>query len=170
MDEAVEELIYSLSQGGEGGARKRAAYHHLPPQRDLQYVFDRNGGTKQRTDMEQRLDKDANEGTIQPPETATEALTMQQHRFNTWKRKYVWLEHHSMCNKDRGRCNWEKCPGRKHTTKEANQSYDTRYKCVECSFQFGRNQYFCNDFSNGVTRNCHDLLYHKQYHGKTIGS
>ena len=38
MDEAVEELTYSLSlQGGEG-VRKRTAYHP-PPQRNLQYVF-----------------------------------------------------------------------------------------------------------------------------------
>ena len=50
MDEAVEELTHSLLQGGDG-VQKRAAYHLLP-QRDLQYVFGRNGGTKQRTDME----------------------------------------------------------------------------------------------------------------------
>ena len=77
MDDAIEELTYSLLQGGDG-IRKRAAYHP-PPQRDLRYVFDRNGGTKQRTDMEQRLDHAVETGTIQPPETAVESLTMQQH-------------------------------------------------------------------------------------------
>ena len=41
MDEAIEELTYSLLQGG-GSIRKQAAYHP-PLQRDLQYVFDRNG-------------------------------------------------------------------------------------------------------------------------------
>ena len=36
------------------------------------------------------------------------------------KRKDAWSEHHSVCNIDRGRCNWENCPGRKRTTtKEA---------------------------------------------------
>ena len=58
-------------------------------------------------------------------------------------------------------------PGRTQTTKEANRSYDTRCKCVECSIQFGKDHYFCNDFSLGITRNYHDL-YHKKYHGKTI--
>ena len=36
MDDAIEELTYSLLQGGDG-IRKRAAYHP-PPQRDLQSV------------------------------------------------------------------------------------------------------------------------------------
>ena len=49
MDEAVEELTHSLLQGGDG-VRKQASYHPLA-QRDLLYVFDQNGGTKQRTDM-----------------------------------------------------------------------------------------------------------------------
>ena len=77
MDEAVEELTHSLLQGGDG-VRKRAAYHP-PAQRDLQSVFDRNGGTKRRTDMERRFDLAVEEGTIQPPETAVESLTMQRH-------------------------------------------------------------------------------------------
>ena len=52
MDGAIdEELTYSLLQG-DGDVRKRAAYHPTS-QKDLQYVFDRNGGTKQQTDMEQ---------------------------------------------------------------------------------------------------------------------
>ena len=76
MDKAIEELTYSLLQGG-GGVRKRAGYHP-PPQRDLQDVFDWNGGTKQQTDMEQRLDHAVESGTIQPPETAVESLTMQR--------------------------------------------------------------------------------------------
>ena len=62
------------------------------------------------------------------------------------------MEHHSVCNKDCGRCNWSKYPGRKRTTKEANRSYyDTRYKCVECSMRFGKDHYFCNDFSTTIT-------------------
>ena len=77
MDDAIEELTYSLLQGGDG-VRKRAAYHP-PPQRDLLYVFDWNGGTKQRTDMSRRLDLAVEEGTIQPPEIAAETLTMQRH-------------------------------------------------------------------------------------------
>ena len=165
MDDAIEELTYSLLQAGEG-VRKRSAYHP-PPQRDLQYVFDRNGGTKQRTDLSRRLDLAVETGTIQPAATAVETIAVQRARFNRRKRKYPWLEHHSMCNTDRGRCNWENCPGRTRTTKEANRSYDTRYKCIECSMKFGKDQYFCNDFSKGVTRNCH-VLYHKKYHGKDI--
>ena len=168
MDDAIEELTHSLLQGGEG-VRKRAAYHP-PPQRDLRSVFDQNGGTKQRTDLERRLDLAVETGTIQLAATAVESvesITVQRARFNRRKRKYSWLEHHSVCNIYRGRCNWENCPGRTRTTKEANRSYDTRYKCIECSMKFGKDQYFCNDFSNGVTRNCHDL-YHKRYHGKSI--
>ena len=165
MDEAVEELTHSLLQGGDS-VQKQVAYHP-PPQRDLQNVFNRNGGTKQRTDMERRLDLAVEQGTLQPPETSIESLTMQRHQFNTRKKKYTWLEHHSVCNKDHGRCNWEKCPGWNQTTKEANRSYDTRYKCVECSMRFGKDHYFCNDFSLDVTRNCNDL-YHKKYHWKDI--
>ena len=52
MDDAIEELTYSLLQGG-GGIRKRAAYHP-PPEKDLQYVFDRNEGTKQGANLERR--------------------------------------------------------------------------------------------------------------------
>ena len=74
-------------------------------------MFDRNGGIKQRTDMERRLDHAVESGTIQPPETAVESLTMQRHRFNTRKRKYAWLEHHSKCTVKRGKCKWEECPG-----------------------------------------------------------
>ena len=69
MDEAVEELTHSLLQGGDG-VRKRAAYHP-PPQQDLQNVFDQmERGSKQQTDMEQWLDKDAEDDTIQPAATA----------------------------------------------------------------------------------------------------
>ena len=131
MDDSIEELT-----------RKRVAYHPPP----------------QRTDMSRRLDLTVETGTIQPPQTAAESLILQQHRWKTMKRKDAWSEHHSVWNIDRGRCNSENCPGRKRTTtQEANRSYDTRYKkCVECSFKFGRNPYFGTDFSNGVTRNCHD--------------
>ena len=62
---------------GDDGVRKRAAYHP-PPQRDLRYVFNRNGGSKQRTDMSRQLDLAVEQGTIQPPETAVESLTMQR--------------------------------------------------------------------------------------------
>ena len=92
MDDAIEELTYSLLQGGDG-VRKRAAYHP-PPQRDLQYVFDRNGGTKQGTNLERRLDRAVETGTIQPDD-AVESIEVQRARFNRRKRKYAWLEHHS---------------------------------------------------------------------------
>ena len=88
--------------------RRRVAYH-LPPQRDLMFMFDCNGGTKQWTDTEQKLERAVETGTIQPPETAVESLTIQRFRFNTRKRKYSWIEHHSVCNKDRGRCNHYFC-------------------------------------------------------------
>ena len=77
MDEAIEELTHSLLQVGDN-VRKRAPYHP-PPQRDLLYVFDRNGGTKQRTDLSRRLDRAVETGTIQSQETAVESLTMQRH-------------------------------------------------------------------------------------------
>ena len=55
------------------------APYHPPLQQDLHNVFDWNEGTKQRTDMSRRLDLAVETGTIQPPETAAESLTMQQH-------------------------------------------------------------------------------------------
>ena len=75
MDIAVEELTHSLLQGGEG-VQKRVTYHP-PPQRDLMFAFNQNGGTKRRTDMDRRFDLAVETGTIQPPETAVESLTMQ---------------------------------------------------------------------------------------------
>ena len=78
MNEAVR-----LLQGGDG-VRKQAAYHP-PPQRDLQYVFNRNGGTKQRTDMSRRLDHAVETGTIQPPRTAVESIAVQRAQFNRRK-------------------------------------------------------------------------------------
>ena len=54
--------------------------YHPPPQKDLQYVFNHNdGGTKQRTDMDRRLDLAVETGTIQPLEIAAESLTIQRH-------------------------------------------------------------------------------------------
>ena len=173
MDEAVEELTHSLLQGG-GSVRKRAAFHP-PPQRDLQYVFDQNGGTKQRTDLERRLDLAVETGTIQLAATAVESvesITVQRARFNRRKRKYTWLEHHSCCTVKRGKCKWEQCPGRDRDNltdrdRPVRVSYHTHYKCVQCSMKFGTDHYFCNDYSKHDTRNCHDL-YHKKYHGKEI--
>ena len=131
MDEAIEELTYSLLQGGDN-VRKQAPYHP-PPQRDLLCVFDQNGGTKQGTRLERRFDLAVEEGTIQPPETAVESLTMQRHRFNTRKRKYAWLEHHSKCTVKRGKCKWEQCPGWKRDDLKCNDKavrkpYSTHYK------------------------------------------
>ena len=175
MDDAIEELLkYSLLQGGDG-VWKRAPYHQ-PLQRNLQYVFDQNGGTKQRTNMEQWLDKDAKEGTIQPPETASstcvESITMQWFQFNTREIKYAWLEHHPKCTVKRGKCRWEQCPwlsGDNLTDRNrpVRASYHTYYRYIQCSMQIGKPHYFCNDFIFVDTRNCHDL-YHKKYHGKTI--
>ena len=85
MDEAIEELTHSLLQGGDG-VRKRAAYHP-PPQRDLQYVFDQNGGTKQGTRLERRFNLAVEEGTIQPAPTAVESIAMQRAQFNRRKKK-----------------------------------------------------------------------------------
>ena len=138
MDEAIKELTYSLLQGG-GGVRKQAAYHP-PPQRNLQYVFDQNGGTKQRTDMDRRLDLAVEEETIQP-DHAVERIAVQCARFNRRKRKYTWLEHHSRCTVRRGKCKWEQCPGwdqdnLKCNDKTVQKPYSTHYKCVQCSMKF----------------------------------
>ena len=83
VDEAIEELTHYLLPGGDG-VWKQMVYQ-LPLQRDLYNMFNQNGGTKQRTDMEHQLDKNSEEGTIQPPETAVEILTMQRYQFNTKK-------------------------------------------------------------------------------------
>ena len=70
--------------------------------------------------MDRRLDLATETGTIQPTAISKENLTMQRARFNRQKRKYAWLEHHSVYTKDRGRCRWEQCPGRKRITKKQN--------------------------------------------------
>ena len=169
MDEAVKELTHFLLQGG-GDVHRRAAYHP-PQQRNLQYVFNRNGGSKQRTDMDRRFDLAVEQGIIQPDD-AVESIAVQRARFNRRKRKYAWLEHHSRCTVKRGKCKWEQCPGRDREEltdrdRAVRKSYLTHYKCVQCSMKFGKDHYFCNDFSNNDTRNCHDL-YHKKYHGKDV--
>ena len=64
MDDAIEELTYFLLQAGDHVC-KQAAYH-LPPQRDLTYVFDHNGGIKQRSDMNRRLGSAVERGTLYP--------------------------------------------------------------------------------------------------------
>ena len=146
MDDTIEELTHSLLQGGDG-IRKRAAYHP-PPQRDLQYVFDQNGGgTKQGSRLERRFDLAVEEGTIQPAPTAVESIAVQRARFNRRKRKYAWLEHHSRCTVQRGKCKSEQCPGWKRDDLKCNDKavrkpYSTHYKCVQCSMQFGTEHYF----------------------------
>ena len=105
MDDMIEELTYSLLQSGEG-VRKKSVFHP-PPQRNLQYVFDCNGGVKQRSNMDRRLDCDAKEGTIQPAATAIQSITVQRVQFNRQKRKYAWLEHHSKCTVKRGKYKYE---------------------------------------------------------------
>ena len=171
MDDANEELTYFFFLFC-GDIRRRAAYHP-PPERDLRYVFDQNGGTKQGTRLERRLDLAVETGTIQPAATAVESIPVQRARFNRRKRKYTWLEHHSRCTVKRGKCKWEDCPGWNRNLidrgKTVRKPYSTHYKCVECSMKFGTDHYFCNDYSKHDTRNCHDL-YHKRYHGKDIGS
>ena len=97
MNDAIEELSHSLLQvQGSDHVRKRAAYQ-LPPQKELQYVFDCNGDTKLRSDMSKQLDFSVETGTIQPAETAEKSLTVQCFQFNTQKKKYALLEHHSCC-------------------------------------------------------------------------
>jgi hypothetical protein len=83
---------------------------------------------------------------------------VQRARFNRRKRKYAWLEHHSRCTVKRGKCKWEQCPGRNREEltdrdRPVRKSYLTHYKCVQCSMKFGKDHYFCNDFSNNDTRN-----------------
>ena len=161
-------ILYCL-QGG-GSVRKRAAYHP-PPQRDLRYVFDRNGGTKQGSNLERRFDRAVEQGTLQLDDHAVESIAVQRARFNRRKRKYAWLEHHSRCTVKRGKCKWEECPGWNRNLidrgKTVRKPYSTHYKCVQCSMKFGSDHYFCNDYSKHDTRNCHDL-YHKRYHGKDV--
>ena len=53
--------------------------------------------------MEQRSDKDAEDGTIQPAATALENISVQRARFNRRKCKFAWLEHHSKCTVKRGK-------------------------------------------------------------------
>ena len=72
----------------------------------------------------------------------------------------------------RGKYKWEQCPGRdREELTDRDRSvqviYHTHYKCVQCSMKFGKDHYFCNDYSKHDTRNCHDL-YHKKYHGKDV--
>ena len=74
-------------------------------------MFDQNGGTKQGSNLEQRLDRAVETGTIQPAATAVETIAVQRARFNRRKRKYPWLEHHSRCTVQRRKCKWEQCPG-----------------------------------------------------------
>ena len=62
MDDAIEDLTNSLLQSC-GHVRKRAAYHP-PPQWDLMYVFDRNGGIKQGSNMNGQLDSARSAVTI----------------------------------------------------------------------------------------------------------
>ena len=97
--------------------------------------------------MDRWLDDDVETWAIQP-EGSSESTTVQQFRFNKWKRKYSWLEHHLVCALDHGRCKWEKCPGKKQINmKEGKISYGARYTCVQCSMDFGKDQYFCNDYN-----------------------
>ena len=101
-------------------------------------------------------------GTIQTTQKAVESLIIHCFWFNIQKRKYAWLEHHSDCALDYGRCKWEKCPRRKRiNTKEADRSCDTRYKCVQCSMEFRKDWYFCNDYTLGAVWNCRDFYHTK---------
>ena len=43
MDDAIEELTYLLLQAGDHVCKCKQAAYHLLPQRDLTYMFDRNG-------------------------------------------------------------------------------------------------------------------------------
>ena len=54
INDAIEELMYSLLWAVGDNVCKQAAYHP-PPQRDLMYVFDRNGGMKQQSNMSRQL-------------------------------------------------------------------------------------------------------------------
>lgn len=86
--------------------------YHPPPQRDLtRVVFDCNGGIKQQSHTSRRLESAVETGTIQTADTAVENVQRQRHRFNKQTRKFSWLEHHSLCQVNRGKYKWEHCLG-----------------------------------------------------------
>ena len=67
---------------------------------------------------------------------------------------------------------WEDCPGKKRKLidrgRDVVKPFTTRIKCIECTFNFNSNTYFCNDYSRGgQIQQCHDL-YHRRYHCKDV--
>ena len=160
-----EELTYFLLQAGDN-VEKRGAYNP-PPQQDIQHVVDRNRGIKQQYNMDRQLNNDVETKRIQPGGSA-ESIIVQRARFNRWKRKYFWLEHHLLCNKKKGRCRSENCPGLNRVltdrVKKIKEPLDTRYQCMlQCSLQFASPTHFCdNEYGrSGQIRNCHDLYHTK---------
>ena len=52
---------------------------HVSAKGSIIYVFNRNGGIKQRSNIDRKMNLAAKEGTIQPAQTAVENIQMQQH-------------------------------------------------------------------------------------------
>jgi len=81
------------------------------------------------------------------------------------------MNHHSCVQDKPGICKWENYPGGKRKLtdrgRDVVKAYPTQMKCIECTFNFNSNTYFCNDYSMGRVRRCHDL-YHQKYHRKEV--
>ena len=70
----------------------------------LMCAFDGSDGTKQQLNMSRKLDMAVQTGTIQP-EGSVENNRQPWDQLNKQKRKFAWLEHHSLCcQTDQGQC------------------------------------------------------------------
>ena len=154
MGDAVKEMTHALAQRGEPMRKQRA--EHPAWIRPLSDPFGWMAGRKLRKDALGTV-----AGAMRQPTGQTKRLSALRNQ----QKKATWRTHQSLAYHQKGKCCYEHCPNRANGNAKRKRGYDTWMRCEECSAQFGKDVYLCNNTKSGKPVLCH-VAYHNKYHNK----
>jgi hypothetical protein len=155
MRDAVCDLADVLLQ--MGAPMRKQSPEVAPATRDTSTVFN-NSGRNVRSDAHGYVATCAQTNEQQSPTTTMADLRKEQSN-------QPWRTHQSIARAERGHCSYDGCPSLGISTGKRKRSYRTYMRCEECSLEFAKDVYFCNDRKSGKPVLCH-MLYHRQHHKK----
>jgi hypothetical protein len=115
-----------------------------------------------------KIRKDRKSEEVVSPAKNTAAISAKAQLTAAQKRQW-WCKHLPLPDVVRGKCCWVKCPGIKQCQGKRKRSYDTHYRCEQCSTDKESNVYLCHSVKNGEVVSCR-IAYHKRYHNKVFPS
>jgi hypothetical protein len=156
MGRSMKELAHALCQQGE--SIRRYAPMHPAHLREMDRMDGHKKGTKIRNDRKLEV--------MMSPLKSTVAISRKGQLTRQQKRQW-WRTHLPMPTAIRGKCCWARCPGIKKCKGKRKQSYNTNYRCEQCSAEKESNIYLCHSVKNGEVVSCH-IAYHKRNHNKVF--